>query len=524
VDLLRAGRGLARAGDGDRLARVALGIGEDAVQHLELGETGEDGRAFRGRLVGDQLDGPASRDHRLGRVAGRATDLRQPLVEKTEPDTVRAGVQPPDRGLQIRRRPGRAPDGKGGVGCPDLQIHAIDPVSSATIRRPVGRERESRLQCLELVRGGVPGLGECGGRDRGHPRTPRIEGRQPVPGGRAGPVRERARERGVVACPRDRQQVLGDRLADRSMAERQLFAVLDEEPALECLVQAGVQVGVERPGAGARTGHGARRGPLGAGLERGRDRRELPSGQWSFGEREQPHDPAALARSDRKPRDHELLERLGERCVGQLPPGGQECLRDERQPAGSLGDEEQQAGRRAFAFDTLDQHRELVPIERREVESAGRTRTVDDGREIGLPRIVAAHDIRLLRADDREPLLVRDPGKERDQGTGRGVREMEVLDDEHDRAPGAQPPEEPQHPFERSRLTPLGGGRPGTGRQRADLIEARREIGQEPDDLGRRRTERLGESVGREVAKRGPDRPDDRPVRLIDPGRPGRGA
>src|SRR6185437_10403697 len=79
---------------------------------------------------------------------------------------------------------------------------------------------------------------------------------------------------------------------------------------------------------------------------------------------------------------------------------------------------------------------------------------------------------------------------------------------------------EPEHPLERSSLTPLGGSRAGTGRQRADLVETWREIGEEPDDLGRRRPERLGESLGREVAERGPDRPDDRPVRLVDPGGP----
>ena len=60
---------------------------------------------------------------------------------------------------------------------------------------------------------------------------------------------------------------------------------------------------------------------------------------------------------------------------------------------------------------------------------------------------------------------------------GRGVGAVQVLEDEHDRTPLAQPPEQPEDALEGPRLATFRGGRPAAVDRDADRRQARREIG-----------------------------------------------
>ena len=61
--------------------------------------------------------------------------------------------------------------------------------------------------------------------------------------------------------------------------------------------------------------------------------------------------------------------------------------------------------------------------------------------------------------------------------------------------PLPQPPEEPEDALEGPRLPTLGGGLATVVGLRADRRESRAELGQEPDDLGRRGTQQVRQGV-----------------------------
>ena len=175
----------------------------------------------------------------------------------------------------------------------------------------------------------------------------------------------------MVARPGDRQQVARHGAPDRGVPERDGVAGLDQEPVRQRLAAARPQVGVEHAIALARSGHRAWRGAGRVDLERGGDRRQLgrpPSGRSASDNQAQ--DPAAFLGADREAGDDQLVERAGQRGARQLAAGGEQLLGDERQAAGPFGDEEQQAGRRPFALDPLDQRGQLVAIERRQRQAA----------------------------------------------------------------------------------------------------------------------------------------------------------
>ncbi len=94
------------------------------------------------------------------------------------------------------------------------------------------------------------------------------------------------------------------------------------------------------------------------------------SAERTVGQRQQAQDPAAFLGADREAGDDQLIERAGQRRARQFAAGGQQLLGDERQAAGPFGDEEQQAGRRPFALDPLDEGGQLVAIERRQGQAA----------------------------------------------------------------------------------------------------------------------------------------------------------
>ena len=324
-----------------------------------------------------------------------------------------------------------------------------------------------------------------------------------------------------MARPGDRQEITRDRLPDRVVTEGHGIVGFEQEAIGECLGPARPQVRIEDALALARPGHRARRRPVGVHLEGGRDRRQLFHRQRPVRQRHQAQDPTALLRADRQARDHELIEGAGQRRARQLASGREQLLRDERQAARALGHEEQQARRCPFAFDPLDERRQFVAIEWGQGQLLGPGTGQDRG-EVRRPRVIAGDDVGLMAAHDREPLVARDPGQERDERAGGGVGEVEILEDEDDRVLLAKPPEQPEHPFEGPGLATFRGGRAAARGLRADLREPGPEIGQEPNDLGRGGPEQLGERRGRQVEQGRPDGAHDRAVGLVRPRRPRR--
>ena len=132
VHLLGPRDGIARTGHLDRVSGEALGIRKDAVEHLELGQCGDDGRALGGRLAGDELYGASRGQHRAGRIAAGAPDVRQAFVQQAEPNAVPARIQARRSPIRGTRSRASTPDRERRLGGADLEV---DPVRG---RRPPG--------------------------------------------------------------------------------------------------------------------------------------------------------------------------------------------------------------------------------------------------------------------------------------------------------------------------------------------------------------------------------------------------
>jgi hypothetical protein len=156
-----------------------------------------------------------------------------------------------------------------------------------------------------------------------------------------------------------------------------------------------------------------------------------------------------------------------------------------------------------LALDALDQRGQLIPIERRDDKPPGWLRPGHDRIEIRGPRFVPGDDVGLRGPDDDEALIAGDPRQERDDRPCGGVREVQVLDHEDDRVPLPEPAEQTEDALERPRLASLGGGRAAATGRSADCVEARRQIGQQADDLGGGRAEQVGQDrVGQRPERR----------------------
>ena len=320
--------------------------------------------------------------------------------------------------------------------------------------------------------------------------------------------------------PGHRQQVTGDGAPDRLVAKRDLPARIDEKTVLDRLGQTRSQIGIEDAISVAWPRHGTWRRSAGPGIERRRHGRQLVGAHRSLGQGHQAQDPTALLGSDRQASSHEPIEGAGQRRRRELASGRQQLLRDERQATRALRDEKQQAGRRAFTLDALDERREVIAIERPQRHSFRCTRACGHLALIGDPGIPTGDGIGLMRADDGQSLVVGDPGEERDKRTGRGIGAVQVLQHEHDRGSLAESPKQPQDPFQRAGLAALGSRSPGASGEDA-FVKPVSEIGQQPQDLRGGRAEGIAEIIQRQLVQRGTDGSDEWAVRFIDAAWPG---
>ena len=360
--------------------------------------------------------------------------------------------------------------------------------------------------------------GRDGGRlDVGGPSLARIVRAGPQLGEQRRGTVEGGREGDAVPGPRDRQEVALDGAADGLVPEGDRAVVLDHEPMLHGLGQAGPDVRVQDPIAVSRSTRGPRRWPIRFGLERLGDIGELLSGQRQTGRRHEAKDAPALGRADRQARDDEVVQRPVERGARELATDRQQFLGQQRQAARSFDDEEQQAGRRPFALDALDQRREVVPVQWRQGEPFERAGSRRDRRQVVRPRVVARHDVRLVRGDDRESLVARDRDRKR---TSARVAASARCRSSSTRATGRRSPSRPSMPRMASSVR--------AWRRSAALAirscrspEARPEVRQESNDIGERRTEHVREFGVGQRAQRGADRPHHRSVRVVGAAWPG---
>ena len=389
VALLAAGGRPDRTGHLDRLATAAFGLPEQALEHPDLGERGEDERPLAGRLGRDELDGPAMGDDRPLLVARGPPIATEPLVEERQRDAVGPLVEAGDGRFGERRGAGRPARGEGVSAGPGEQAGRGPSGRPATPRdRPVV-ELEGELEVGQRVARRVDRLGQ-----RRRPRSPPI-GRARARG-RArwcrarepGPRSEPGGERRVMPAALGRQEVgldgPGDELvaeADRRLGRQRRggtsasapdrsvgharadVAIEDDEPVLQASTRPTARSGSRMPP--------PRRG---AALERGAGRSALRSKAADAAASSSIRSGSPAGASSRRiapafrrplgePGHDQLLERAGQRRTGELATGGQELLGDERVAPRSLGHQKQDRGRRALALDRLDELGELVPIE-----------------------------------------------------------------------------------------------------------------------------------------------------------------
>ncbi len=492
VDLLFAGHRLAGAGDPDRLLRQALPLGEDAVEHPEPGQRGEHLGTLGARLPRDELDRPASRQDRAGRVAGGTSHVGQPLVQQPESDPIPARIQAGGGRLQVGRGSRRPPDRVGRLGGTDLELGDV----GRGTRRPSGGappgdlggavDGQGELEGRQLVGRGMP-LGRLRrGLDRRVARPLRLVGVQPVASGSRRPGR-RARWPGrpggasaASAAGRARRlarSTRGGRRARRRARRR------SRAPGPRSAPRAGRHPGRRRRGA-ERCSSGA---PIARSRPR-RRRRRRPAGASSSGGRPAP---AGAARGGTPASGRRSAPSPGRRTSRSATPSGARagppaaprpragCRRSARRP-GAAGWRRHARPRspRSARRDRRD------PAAARARRSTGSGRRRDRGEIVG-PRMVARHDVGLVGHHDRQPLVARDADQEGDQGSGRGIGAMQVLEDQRDGPALAESTEDAEDPFEGARLAALGGRRrPATGRIVGD---AGREVRQQAHELAERR-------------------------------------
>ena len=117
--------GIAGTSHADRLQREPLRLGKDAVEHLELGKSRQDGRPFRARLGWNERDGPRGGVHPAFRIAGGAPDQPETSVQQTEADAIASFVKRRDRGFEVARGPRRLSDRERSLRSAHFEVHHV---------------------------------------------------------------------------------------------------------------------------------------------------------------------------------------------------------------------------------------------------------------------------------------------------------------------------------------------------------------------------------------------------------------
>ncbi len=350
-------------------------------------------------------------------------------------------------------------------------------------------------------------------------------GAEPVASRGDGRIRERRGERRVVPGPCERQEIGGDRTPEELVAEVDAVVADHHEAVLDGLVEARGEIGVEIArllAAGRRRPLRVARGPrtldpLKLRIDGGEPvASERPAGR---GQQAQ-HSPAGI-RAPRESRDHQVLERAGERAALQLASGGNELLGDERAAARSLGHQHEDPGGWPLALDPFDESRQLVPVQRTHHDPVGTARPLGDPGEVGPEGVAAREVVRLPGGDQAEPPLLGGAGQERDELARRSISLVKVLDDEHDRLAVTEPPERSQQPLQHAILAPLRRGGRRTGRKHAQPGRPIAQAGHDAHDVLRAGGQDSRQRVVIERQQGRLDGPDQRRVRAIGAGRAG---
>ena len=317
VQLPAARRRIARPGDPDRVARESIGLGERAFEHEHLRQSGDDGRARRGRRRGNEIDCTTPGGERALRVPGDPAELGQPVVDETEPDPVAASVRGCDRRIEVggsadrptgsERRLGRAR-----VHLGRWQHRRVAPASTAVARRA----RRSRCRRRSPAR--APPARRAAHRSRRRHRPRRSRHFAPRPG----------RERSGSGAWR---RTAGLRVLARPRRDGGCASTAAGRPRSPGRRARGGAPGPHRPRGRTRTrwprrGRAARsasrtpsprRGPwddrggplVSVGLERFGDRCQVRSLQRPPGRGQQAQHPSRLRRAGADPREDQILER-----------------------------------------------------------------------------------------------------------------------------------------------------------------------------------------------------------------------
>ena len=158
--------------------------------------------------------------------------------------------------------------------------------------------------------------------------------------------------------------------------------------------------------------------------------------------------------------------------------GGEQLLGEERVALAAGVEAVDEAVVGCLAEDVLQRRGQLVAAQRLERDAVDLGIALDLGQQRA-QRMAAVELVDAVGQDDEHPLAAERAGEERDEGAGRGVGPVEVLEHEDDRRLAAEAVEEAEHGLEEAALRgPVGpladGAAPASpGRRRASSARSR---------------------------------------------------
>ena len=204
---------------------------------------------------------------------------------------------------------------------------------------------------------------------------------------------------------------------------------------------------------------------------------------------------------------------------GQLAPGCEQLLGDERDATAPFRHEDERRAGGPLPLDPFDEVGQLTASERFDPESLGGPPRIGHGDDVAGERMGTGQLVRLVRRDEADPVGSLDLGEERGERPRAGVGVVDVLEDQHHRLPFAQPPEDAEDPLEHPGLAALGRGDARPLRHRSQSVEADVELRHQPEVILDARAEERDEVIVRHRLDDRPQGPQDRCVRLVGAGR-----